>query len=80
MQLASKLITAIFLELFLGSHGHVKPRNEAEFVVGSFMVTQKALNEAPHRYAGMIQKVMDLVDELSWAFSDFVTCGTAPGS
>ncbi len=33
-----------------------------EFVAGSFILTQKSLNEAPYRYAGVLRQVLDKVE------------------
>eukprot|EP00095_Tigriopus_kingsejongensis_P007184 maker-scaffold3067_size10345-snap-gene-0.2 protein:Tk07184 transcript:maker-scaffold3067_size10345-snap-gene-0.2-mRNA-1 annotation:"predicted protein" len=38
------------------------PPKEAEFVAGSFIITQKSLNEAPYRYAGILRKALDKVE------------------
>ena len=35
---------------------------EGEFVAGSFILTQKSLNEAPYRYAGVLRKALDKVE------------------
>lgn len=33
-----------------------------EFVAGSFILTQKSLDEAPFRYAGVLRQVLDKVE------------------
>ena len=33
-----------------------------EFEAGSFILTQKSLNEAPYRYAGVLRKILDKVE------------------
>jgi hypothetical protein len=35
---------------------------DGEFVAGSFMLTQKSLNEAPYRYAGVLRKALDKIE------------------
>ena len=35
---------------------------ENEFVAGSFILTQKSLNEAPYRYSGVLRQVLDKVE------------------
>ena len=30
-----------------------------EFVAGTFILTQKSLNEAPYRYAGVLRQILD---------------------
>ncbi len=38
------------------------PRRKGEFIAGSFILTQKSLNEAPYRYAGVLRKALDTVE------------------
>ena len=33
-----------------------------EFVAGTFILTQKSLDEAPYRYAGVLRQVLDKVE------------------
>ena len=33
-----------------------------EFEAGSFILTQNSLNEAPYRYAGVLRKILDKVE------------------
>ncbi len=35
---------------------------QGEFVAGSFILTQKSLDEAPYRYAGILRKALDKVE------------------
>ncbi|XP_059098796.1 uncharacterized protein LOC131892942 [Tigriopus californicus] len=61
------LIPWIILTASLGvvqeSHGFINPPKQAEFVAGSFIITQKSLNEAPYRYAGILRKALDKVEQ-----------------
>ena len=34
-----------------------------EFEAGSFILTQNSLNEAPYRYAGVLRKILDKVEQ-----------------
>ena len=49
-------------------HGQGEPRTkkerpEGEFLAGTFILTQKSLNEAPYRYAGMLRQALDRAEE-----------------
>ena len=35
---------------------------KGEFVAGSFILTQKSLDEAPYRYAGVLRQALDIVE------------------
>ena len=50
------LVTAI---LHLGPGQTV----ENEFLAGTFLLTQKSLNEAPYRYAGVLRQILDKVEQ-----------------
>ena len=54
----------------VGAGDHV----EGEFVAGTFILTQKSLSEAPHRYADVIKEALDKVandKDMSYSKSDF---------
>ena len=34
-----------------------------EFLAGTFLLTQKSLNEAPYRYAGVLRQILDKVEQ-----------------
>lgn len=58
------LISATLLLLLPGKVSTSKSEN-GEFVAGSFILTQKSLNEAPYRYAGILRKALDKVETRS---------------
>lgn len=65
MSAYTKTKTWLFLLLLLANQVHIcvsgwRPRGE--FVAGSFILTQKSLNEAPYRYAGVLRKALDRVE------------------
>jgi hypothetical protein len=45
--------------LIQGVVGSANWRPRGEFVAGSFILTQKSLNEAPYRYAGVLRQALD---------------------
>ena len=51
---------SVFL-LFLLVYGSCGER-PGEFVAGSFILTQKSLDEAPFRYAGILRRALDKVE------------------
>ena len=47
---------------------------DGEFVAGSFILTQKSLSEAPHRYATVLREALDKVanrKDLTYTKNDF---------
>lgn len=38
------------------------PKSDGEFVAGTFILTQKSLDEAPYRYAGVLRQVLDKIE------------------
>lgn len=61
--LAAWFMTASLLGVLHGCDGEINPPKKAEFVAGSFIITQKSLNEAPYRYAGILRKALDKVEQ-----------------
>ena len=53
MKICVILISAIF---------HLASGSE-EFLAGTFLLTQKSLNEAPYRYAGVLRQILDKVEQ-----------------
>ena len=54
----------IVVLLFLGQvQSRERWQTEGEFVAGTFILTQKSLNEAPYRYAGVLRQVLDKVEQ-----------------
>ena len=55
---------------------HVGARDpmKGEFVAGTFVLTQKSLSEAPHRYAGVLKEALNKLandKDLSYTKADF---------
>ena len=63
---AKLLSVALLLISTVASASENSERNsnvrEGEFIAGSFILTQKSLNEAPYRYAGVLRKALDTVE------------------
>ena len=50
------------LVFFLGVFGQEADKSDGEFVAGTFILTQKSLDEAPYRYAGVLRQVLDKIE------------------
>ena len=63
MSVKTKVVLKIALFLFFLAifAGHCQGvwRPKGEFLAGSFILTQKSLDEAPYRYAGVLRKALD---------------------
>ncbi len=60
--MASDVVIKLILAAILGNlisecQGGWRPKGE--FLAGSFILTQKSLDEAPFRYAGVLRKALD---------------------
>ena len=54
----------------LSSWAEAKNQMDGEFVAGSFILTQKSLSEAPHRYATVLREVLDKVaNRKDWSYT-----------
>ena len=54
----------------LSSWAESKNQMDGEFVAGSFILTQKSLSEAPHRYATVLREVLDKVaNRKDWSYT-----------
>ena len=51
----------LLIFVLLWSCAEAKDHLEGEFVAGSFILTQKSLSEAPHRYAKVLRSALDKV-------------------
>ena len=43
--------------------GQAGQTRQTEFLAGTFLLTQKSLNEAPYRYAGVLRQILDKVEQ-----------------
>ena len=43
--------------------GQAGQTGQTEFLAGTFLLTQKSLNEAPYRYAGVLRQILDKVEQ-----------------
>ena len=43
--------------------GQTGQTGQTEFLAGTFLLTQKSLNEAPYRYAGVLRQILDKVEQ-----------------
>ena len=50
------------LVFFLGVFGQEADKSDGEFVAGTFILTQKLLDEAPYRYAGVLRQILDNIE------------------
>ena len=57
------MIAPLLLFVLIGGSESLK--KEGEFVAGTFILTQKSLNEAPYRYAGVLRRALDRVETKS---------------
>ena len=67
------MLFLVILCLSMWSVGARDPM-KGEFVAGTFVITQKSLSEAPHRYAGVLKEALDKVandKDMSYSKSDF---------
>ena len=47
---------------FFGVFVQGADQSDGEFVAGTFILTQKSLDEAPYRYAGVLRQVLDKIE------------------
>lgn len=56
-------IVFLTLGVFLGILGQEADQSSTgEFVAGTFILTQKSLDEAPYRYAGVLRQILDSLE------------------
>ena len=56
------LLSLFLLVYFATTDTTASLDSEGEFVAGSFILTQKSLDEAPFRYAGVLRRALDRVE------------------
>ena len=56
--------TFLVLRIFVGVFGQEGEADQfdGEFVAGTFILTQKSLDEAPYRYAGVLRQILDNIE------------------
>ena len=59
---ALDIICVVAITFVLQSSGK-KWDSDHDFIAGTFILTQKSLNEAPYRYAGVLRHVLDKVEQ-----------------
>ena len=47
---------------FFGIFVQGADQSDGEFVAGTFILTQKSLDEAPYRYAGVLRQILDSLE------------------
>lgn len=60
--LFSFFVLVVFVRAEDEAASSLPSERKGEFVAGSFILTQKSLNEAPYRYAGVLRKALDKVE------------------
>ena len=57
------LLNAFLIQwFFFGVFVQASDQSDGEFVAGTFILTQKSLDEAPYRYAGVLRQVLDKIE------------------
>ena len=54
------LVQWFFFGIFV--QGSDPSTSDGEFIAGTFILTQKSLDEAPYRYAGVLRQVLDKIE------------------
>lgn len=58
------LVIKIIIFILVSAAGNFLTQvNTQDFVAGTFILTQKSLNEAPYRYAGVLRQVLDKIEQ-----------------